>query len=78
MAPYTRGVAITPSDSVDLVETPRAVNVYAVASPTTVKVILKDDTVAVTLYLQTGMNHIIRPTRIYATGTAATAIVALY
>ena len=77
-APYTRATTITTSDTVDVTEIPRALNVYAVTSPTTVKVILQDDTVAVTLYLQTGVNHTIRPSRIYATGTTATAIVALY
>jgi hypothetical protein len=78
LAPYTRAVTITPSDTVDLTETTRAINVYAAASPTTVKVIFQDDTVAVTLYLQTGKTYPLRVTRIYSTGTTATAIVALY
>lgn len=77
-APYNRAVTITPSDSVDLTEITRALNISAAVSPTTVKVILSGDTVAVTLSLQTGKVYPIRASRVYATGTTATTVIALY
>ncbi len=78
IAPYQRAVTLTPSDSTDLVEFSRGLNVYATVSPTTVKVIMQNDTTPVTLQLQTGVIYPLRVSRVYATGTAATAIIALY
>lgn len=78
IAPYTRAVTITPSDSADLTEIPRALNIHAGTASTPVKVIFQDDTVAVTLQLQTGFIYPIRVTRVYATGTSATSVIALY
>ncbi len=80
IAPYTRGVAVTPSDTTDLVEVSRALNVHRTGghSHTTVKCILSGDTVAVSLVLTIGDVVPIRVSRVYATGTDATTVVALY
>ena len=80
LAPYTRAVAITPSDSTDLVEVPRALNVHKSGgqSHTTVKCILSGDTVAVSLVLLIGNIVPIRASRVYSTGTDATTVIALY
>ncbi|CAB4187503.1 hypothetical protein UFOVP1158_27 [uncultured Caudovirales phage] len=80
IAPYTRAVAITPSDSTDLVEVPRALNVHKTGgqSHTTVKCILSGDTVAVSLILPIGNIVPIRASRVYSTGTDATTVIALY
>lgn len=80
IAPYTRAVAVTPSDSTDLVEVSRALNVHRTGgqSHTTVKCILSGDTVAVSLVVPIGDIIPIRVSRVYSTGTDATAVVALY
>lgn len=80
IAPYTRAVAITPSDSTDLVEVPRALNVHKTGgqSHTTVKCILSGDTVAVSLIVPIGNIVPIRASRVYSTGTDATTVIALY
>ena len=80
IAPYTRAVAVTPSDSADLVEVSRALNVHRTGgqSHTTVKCILSGDTVAVSLVLSIGDIVPIRVSRVYSTGTDATTVVALY
>ena len=77
-APYNRAVTITPSDSVDLTEIPRALNIHAATASTPVKVIMQGDTTAVTLQLQTGFIYPLRVSRVYATGTSATSVIALY
>ena len=80
LAPYTRAVTITPSDSTDLVEVPRALNVHKSGgqSHTTVKCILSGDTVAVSLIVPIGNIVPIRASRVYSTGTDATTVIALY
>jgi len=78
LAPYTRAVTITPSDSADLVEVPRAIQIHAGTASTPVKVIMQGDTVAVTFQLQTGFIFPLRVSRVYATGTSATSVIALY
>ena len=80
LSPYTRAVAITPSDTTDLAEIPRALNVHkgTGGSTTDVKVILWGDSDPVTLTFQVGFVVPIRARRVYATGTDATRIVALY
>lgn len=80
LSPYTRGVAITPSDSTDLAEIPRAINVHkgTGGTVTAIKVTLSADSAPVTLNFAVGAVIPIRPIRIWATGTDATAIVALY
>jgi hypothetical protein len=80
LAPYTRAVTITPNDSTDLVEVPRALNVHksGVQSHATVKCILSGDTVAVSLTLLIGDIVPIRTSRVYSTGTDATTVIALY
>ena len=77
-APYNRAVTITPSDSVDLTEITRALNIHAATASTPVKVIMQGDTTAVTLQLQTGFIYPLRVSRVYATGTSATSVIALY
>lgn len=80
MSPFTRGVAITPSDTTDLAEIPRALNVHkgTGGSTTDIRVLLWGDTDPVTLTFQVGYVVPIRARRVYATGTDATRIVALY
>lgn len=78
LAPYTRAVTITPSDSTDLVETPRALQIHASAASTPVKVTMAGDSAAVTMNLQTGFIYPLRVSRVWATGTSATSVVALY
>lgn len=78
-SPYTRAVAITPSDTDDLTEIPRAINfLKGGGGHAAVKVILAGDSEPVTLYLAHAGIHPIRPRRIYQTDTDATNIVALY
>lgn len=77
-APYTRAVAVTPSDSTDLTEVTRGLNIHAGTASTPVKVMMQGDTVAVTLQLQTGFIYPLRVSRVYSTGTSATTVVALY
>jgi len=77
-APYTRAVAVTPSDTVDLTEVSRGLNVHSALASCPVKVMMQGDTVAVILQLQTGFIYPLRVSRVYATGTTATTVVALY
>ena len=78
IAPYTRAVTITPSDSTDLVETPRALQIHASTNSTPVKVTMAGDSAAVTMNLQTGFIFPLRVSRVWATGTSATIVIALY
>ena len=80
LSPYTRAVPITPSDTEDLVESPRALNIHkgTGGSTTDVRVLLWGDSNPVTLTFQVGYVVPIRARRVYATGTDATRIVALY
>lgn len=80
LSPYTRAVAITPNDTTDLGEVTRALNVHkgTGGSTTSVKVLLWGDTDPVTLTFQVGFVIPLRVRRVYATGTDATLIVALY
>lgn len=80
IAPFTRAVAITPNDSTDLVEITRGLNVHKGTGGTTtdVKVLLAGDADPVTLTFQVGFVIPLRIRRVYATGTDATRIVALY
>ena len=78
LAPYTRAVTITPSDSTDLVETPRALQIHAGTNSTPVKVTMSGDSAAVTMNLQTGFIYPLRVSRVWATGTSATSVIALY
>lgn len=79
-APYTRAVVVTPSDTEDLGEITRALNVHkgTGGSFVDVAVILAGDSSAVTLTLETGYIVPIRVRRVMATNTNATNIVALY
>ena len=78
LAPYTRAVTITPSDSTDLTETPRALQIHAGTGSTPVKVTMAGDSAAVTMNLQTGYIFPLRVSRVWATGTSATTVIALY
>ena len=76
---YTRALAITPNNSTDLVETPRAIIVdHATLQHAMVSVILSGDTAAVTIPIRTGVITPIRATRIRVTGTDASNVIALY
>ena len=80
LSPYTRAVPITASDTQDLAEIPRALNVHkgTGGSVTAIKVTLYGDTSPVVLNLNVGAVFPIRPIRVWANGTDATSIVALY
>jgi len=72
-SPAVRASNVTPSDSVDLAEASRAINV---ATSGTVRVTTIGGTTA-TLYVTAGSAFPVRVLRIWATGTTATNIVAL-
>ena len=78
LAPYTRAVTITPSDSTDRTETPRALQIHAGTNSTPVKVTMAGDSTPVTFQLQTGYIFPLRVSRVWATGTSATTVIALY
>jgi hypothetical protein len=80
IAPFTRAVPITPSDTEDLAEVTRGLNVHkgTGGSTTTIKVLLQGDTDPVTMTFQVGFVIPLRIRRVYATGTDATVIVGLY
>lgn len=80
VAPYTRAVAVTPSDTTDLAEVTRALNVHkgTGGSTTDLAVIMAGDSSAITLTFAVGTTIPIRVRRVLATGTDATRIVALY
>lgn len=73
-SPLTSLTEITPSDSEDLANTSRVINV-AVAG--TVEVTTSGGTTG-SVYIAAGVPFPIRATRIWATGTTATGIVALF
>lgn len=68
----TNGFVVTPSNTVDLTVVPR---VLILSAAGTVKMDLVGGASGVSVPLQAGFNPI-RPTRIYATGTAAVTIFA--
>jgi len=72
-SPATILVEVTPSDSADLAQPSRALNVSASG---TVRVTTTGGTTA-TLYVAAGVGFPVRAQRIWATGTSATDIVAL-
>ena len=80
MAPYTRAVAVTLSDTTDLAETTRALNVHKAGSTSVaVKVTLAGDSSPVTLNLVSASIAPIRVSRVWSTGTDAGAVIlALY
>lgn len=73
-SPYTHGAAISTSDSADLANVTRAI---AVGVAGTVKVDMAGGETGITLTLPVGI-HRLRVTKVYATGTAATGLVALW
>lgn len=73
--PYHQALAVVPNDANDLVNACRGLIVNGAG---TVKVTLLDDTVPVTLTLQAGIDYRLMISRVWATGTTATGIVALY
>lgn len=69
-------LAITPSDSTDLADIPKAVYVGAAGN---LVCTLVDDTTSVTFVgVQAGSILPIRPKRVLSTGTTATSLLALY
>jgi len=79
-SPFTRALAITASDTTDLAEIPRALNVHkgTGGTVTAIKVTMVGDSVPVTLNLNVGAVFPIRVSRVWANGTDATQIIALY
>ena len=80
IAPFTRAVAITPSDTEDLAEITRGLNVHkgTGGSTTSINVLLIGDAEPVIMTFQVGFVIPLRIRRVYATGTDATVIVGLY
>jgi len=80
IAPFTRAVAITPSDTEDLAEITRGLNVHkgTGGSTTSINVLLSGDAEPVVMTFQVGFVIPLRIRRVYATGTDATVIVGLY
>jgi len=72
-SPLTGLVEITPNDAVDLATVSRAITVAAAG---TVEVTMLDGSVG-SVYIAAGIPFPIRVTRVWATGTTATGIVAL-
>jgi hypothetical protein len=75
MREYQSAVAITPSDSVNLVNPSLAI-IATVAG--TIKVDMLHTGTAITITLLAGVIYPLRVKKIYSTGTAATGITALY
>lgn len=78
LSPYTRAVEITPSDTEDLDEVTRALNVYGSGNHHAVKVKMLGGGDPVIIYTANGGFVNVRVTRVYETDTTATSIVALY
>lgn len=78
-APFIRSVTVTPSDTEDLAEISRGIfATKGASSHSTIVVLLADDTTSATFDLARGEYLPLRVKRVYATGTDATNIVALY
>lgn len=73
--PARRAAAVTPDDSTDLTDVPRALWVGVAGD---ISLIMQDDTAAVIITGATVGYHPLRAKRIRSTGTTATNIVALY
>lgn len=73
--PARRAVAVTPNDSTDLADVPRALWVGGTGN---ISLIMQDDSSAVLFTAVTVGYHPLRAKRIRATDTTATNIVALY
>lgn len=74
-SPATNGEAVTPSDSVSLTKTSRALYVGGAG---TVVAVMKDGTTLTFVGVTAGTVLPIRVTRVNSTNTTATSIVALY
>jgi hypothetical protein len=74
MNPGMKFTAVTPSDSTDLAFVSRGI---LVAVSGNVQIMGKNDSVTCVLFLAAGIIHPIMATRIYATNTSATGIVAV-
>lgn len=75
-APLINGAAVTPSDSVDLPNISRVISVNVSGNVTYTYASLALGTAGVTVYMVAGAFYPVRATRIWATGTAATGLVA--
>jgi len=80
LAPYTSAETITPDDTTDLTRITRAIIIDGSGSHHDVVVTLANDAdgTSVTLHVAKGVVVPIRAKRIWATGTGAGAVVALY
>ncbi|RID91557.1 hypothetical protein D2N39_12715 [Gemmobacter lutimaris] len=74
-SPASNAAAITPSDSVDLANVPRAL--YALTDGT-VRVTMRGGGSPVTVQMIAGVPLPFRVTRVWATGTTATGIVGVW
>ena len=78
-SPYTRAEVLTPSDTEDLAEIPRAICAYkSSGSHTKINVLLADDDTPAVFYVVSGDLLPLRVKRLYSTDTDATHITALY
>ncbi|MEV5054677.1 hypothetical protein MRBLRH13_000258 [Agrobacterium radiobacter] len=75
VGPARNAVAVTPSDSADLSTVPRAV---CVAADGNVAMVMSGNGQEVTIAMVAGTLYPLAPTRIKATGTTATGIVAVW
>lgn len=73
--PFHQAITVTPDDTNDLVNVCRGVMVGAAG---TLHCTLADDATPVTLQVQPGFTYRLMLSRVWATGTSATGIVALY
>ena len=83
LAPYTRAVEVTPSDTEVLDEVTRGLGAHqphGAGNPdhSAVKVLMMGDAEPVTIWIQTGNILPVRVSRVYSTGTDAEAVVAFY
>lgn len=75
VGPARNAVAVTPSDSADLATVPRAI---CVAADGNVVLVMSGNGQEVTVAMVAGTLYPLAPTRIKATGTTATGIVAVW
>lgn len=73
--PFHQAVTVTPDDANDLVNVCRGIMVAAAGN---IKVTFADDAAPVTIAVQPGFTYRFMVSRVFATGTTATGIVALY
>lgn len=79
LSPYIRSAVVTPSDTEDLPEIPRAICAYkSSGTHTKINVMLADDTTPSIFYVVSGDLLPLRVRRVYSTDTDATHVTVLY